>query len=370
MIEIKGKYDTAKVFAVEVEESAMEQLQTIVNHPAMEGAHVRIMPDVHAGAGCVIGFTARVTDKIIPNLIGVDIGCGVLSASIISPLGRGCLPAFDELVRDSVPLGFHVHNVKSEIFTRFPITGIGILGEVQDICKKIGMEYSYALASIGTLGGGNHFIELDEKDGKQLLVVHSGSRNLGLKVANYYQHIANENHPEAPKGLAWLEGIDAENYIKDLQVIQAYAKLNRHCIIEQIGLRTNIKAEYQTESVHNYIQDGIIRKGAISAQLGESVIIPMNMRDGTIIGTGIGLEDWNYSAPHGAGRVMSRSFAKKHVTLDEFEKSMQGIYSTSVREDTLDESPMAYKPIGSIVDAFENTLMDMQIVKPIWNIKA
>jgi len=365
---LKGTYGTAVVYSDSVDQGAIDQIKTLLEQPMTKGANVRIMPDVHAGAGCVIGYTARVTDTIVPNLIGVDIGCGVLAIRLHEHEKITDLQALDSIARTQVPLGFSIH--RKAIYEKE-------LSRVKETCRATKQDYERVMRSIGTLGGGNHFIELaldDEEN--QWLIVHSGSRNFGLKVAQFYQTMATKLHPEAPKSLAWLEGDALNLYLRDMKVAQNYAQLNRKVIVNSIlqaviGTHYENDSHLKVESIHNYIDfnDNIIRKGAISAALDEPVIIPFNMRDGSILGYGKGNKAWNFSAPHGAGRLMSRTQAKNKLSLSQFKAEMAGVYSTSVNKSTLDEAPMAYKNAQEIIGYLEPTVEVGSMLKPIWNLK-
>ena len=388
-----------KIFTKNIEEKAMEQINTLIALPVFSQCKVRIMPDVHAGSGCVIGFTADLGDKVIPTVVGVDIGCGLLAAEIREKYID--YKKLDSVIRAHVPSGFNVNNTGSK-------TAIKLIGLLR--CKDNLHNTDRLVRSLGTLGGGNHFIEIDrDEDGVAYLVIHTGSRNVGLQVANYYQDVAIDKWhgknarkqsnkeiinklkaegrereisaalkdrksqlSDIPKQLCYLEGEDRENYLHDMDVCQLFARLNRVKIAKRIFNQMNWSCKNIIHSVHNYIdfEDNIVRKGAISAREGQELIIPMNMRDGCIIGTGKGNDDWNQSAPHGAGRIMSRTEAKKHVSMQDYQDSMQGIYTTSVDESTLDECPMAYKPMKEIVDLIEPTVEIKKIIKPVYNFKA
>lgn len=404
-MELLGKYNSAKVFTDNLEEGAKEQIVRLLDQEFIEGSKVRIMPDVHQGMGCVIGFTANMGDKVIPNIVGVDIGCGMLTVELANI--DIDLPKLDKIIHNKIPSGRHVHKSRKEPFDR-----------LQDLhCFRDLRNTRRIERSIGTLGGGNHFIEVgtDSKDNKYL-VIHSGSRNLGTQVANFYQRLAidlasgkeeyfqrkekliedykakgkrNEinkalnslkkeykgNQPKYPKDLCYLSGKYREMYLNDMKICQEYASLNRETMADIILsslLGKSLDEFSYFETVHNYIdfKDNIIRKGAISAYEGEKILIPINMRDGSILAVGKGNPDWNYSAPHGAGRLMSRTVAKEGLTLEDFKKTMEGIYSTSVHEGTLDESPFAYKPIDEILDNMKEAAEIIDIIKPIYNYKA
>lgn len=391
-----------KIFAKTVEDEAVAQVNTLLEQEAFKNCKVRIMPDVHAGKGCVIGFTADLEDKIIPNIVGVDIGCGMLTVA----LGQQTvdLNHLDEVIRAKVPFGRNVHEGR---VVRFE--------SIQDLrCYRELKDTKRLERSIGTLGGGNHFIEIDQDDdGNSYLVIHTGSRNLGKQVADIYQSLAidlmsgkdklfedekkliaeykeagrrNEiqstlkelrrqffaQTPDIPDHLCYLTGTYREDYLHDMRISQDFAVQNRatiaKIIIEAIGL-TEID---RFETIHNYIDldSNIVRKGAIRAAKGERVLIPMNMRDGCIVGVGKGNDDWNQSAPHGAGRLMSRTKARETLSVSDYRKTMSGIFSTSVGEETIDEAPMAYKPMDEIVDCIRDTVEIDKNIHPIYNFKA
>ena len=367
MIELIGKYSKdCKIFADKVEDEVISQVMGVLNHPAFENVPVRIMPDCHAGSGCVIGFTAKVSDKIIPNLIGVDIGCGMLSYNFKSDLTHKALfDLLDEIIKADIPNGCNVHQKEQKVNDE-------LLGKLTEICKRTNQDLSYVLKSLGTLGGGNHFIECgSDGNNSKWLTVHSGSRNFGLKIANYHQKIAHEKNPSFGKDLSWLEGDDAKNYLSDMRVAQEFASLNRRMIIDTIITKSKHSKNDFIESIHNYISDDdMIRKGAISAKKDELVIIPWNMRDGLIIGKGKSNNDWNNSAPHGAGRVLSRSKAKELINIEDYKKSMEGIFTSCVNEDTIDESPMAYKPHTEVEQYLSESVEIIHRVKPFYNFKA
>ena len=419
-----------KIYTDDIEQEAIEQIDLLLEQEPFKDCKVRIMPDVHAGKGCVIGFTADLGDKVIPNIVGVDIGCGMLCVE----LGKIDLDLekLDRVINDFVPSGRDVH--KEMKYKFLELEQLKCYRELKDT-KRI-------QKSIGTLGGGNHFIEINEDDkGNKYLVIHTGSRNLGKQVAEYYQNLAIElcsgkeemfkrkeeiiktykeqgrkseiqkalkkleaeykqNKPELPNELCYLTGKYREDYLHDMKICQIFASDNRICIAKQIlcnyfklpyyqGYNSvRLRPEptpntfytqdmvdkdfYYFETIHNYIsfEDNIVRKGAIRANKGERLIIPINMRDGSIIAVGKGNKDWNSSAPHGAGRLMSRRKAKETFNLDEFKKSMADIYSTSVLEETIDEAPFAYKPMQEIIDNIQDTVEIEKMIKPIYNFKA
>lgn len=398
MLELRGKYNTAKVFTDLIDENAVAQIISLLNQSMSKDQQIRIMPDVHAGAGCTIGTTMTITDKAVPNLVGVDIGCGMETVCIKESFIE--VQKLDKLIRAEIPYGFGIRKKIHRYMDKLDIT--------QLYCSK-NVDLIRAERSLGTLGGGNHFIEADRgEDGAIYIVIHSGSRHLGLEVAKYYQEeaykrlnscskaeidaliarlkaegkekqiqkelkkLTNTKHTDVPKSLAYTEGNLFEQYIHDMKIVQEYAMLNRQAMMDEIikGMGLHIRDCFTT--VHNYIdtEKMILRKGAVSAQIGETLLIPINMRDGSLICTGKGNPDWNCSAPHGAGRVLSRGEAKATLTLSEFKKQMKGIYSTSVSRDTIDESPMAYKSIDDIVSNIGDTVDINDIIKPIYNFKA
>lgn len=419
-----------KIFTNNIEQEAVDQINELLEQDAFKNSKIRIMPDVHAGKGCVIGFTGDLGDKVIPNIVGVDIGCGILCVE----LGKVDidLEKLDRIIREYVPSGMNVHEKQKYKFLEL---------DKLYCLKELKNKDNWLEKSLGTLGGGNHFIEVDEDDdGNKYLVIHTGSRNLGKQVADIYQEKAIKNcsydeemkqekknvireykengrekeiqsklieiskkyegKTKLPKDLCYLEGDLREDYLHDMKICQEFAKDNRLCIAKQIlcnyfevpyyqgykSLRLVEDVDYPYfitqdcieydfnyfETIHNYIsfEDNIVRKGAISAKKGERVLIPMNMKDGCIIGIGKGNDDWNQSAPHGAGRIMSRHKAKETLNLDDFENSMKGIYTTSVSESTIDEAPMVYKPMDEIIENIKDTVKIERIIKPIYNFKA
>ena len=369
MITINGKYTEARVFTDELEDLARTQIKDVCHHPAFEGSRVRIMPDVHAGAGCVIGFTAELkTDKVIPNLIGVDIGCGVLTARLDS------LPdfaEFDARLRERVPSGMHARSSVHQALLDDP----ELDEEIARICVDVlRTDKDRHRRSIGSLGGGNHFIEIAQGDRDTYLCIHSGSRNFGLKIAEYYQKLAtatcpNEYLVQRKKGLCYLEGENTLNYMRDMKVAQRFAALNRRVMLHE--LMDNAEGLESFDTVHNYIaEDNIIRKGAVQASAGCKLIVPLNMRDGSVICIGKGNEEYNNSSPHGAGRKMSRKKAKSSISLEEFEASMRGIFSTCVSRATLDEAPMAYKDGDSVLDNIHETAEIVERIRPVYTFKS
>ncbi len=391
-----------KIFTENIEPEALNQVYTLTKQDAFKDCKVRIMPDVHAGAGCVIGFTANLGDKVIPNIVGVDIGCGMLTIELGSIDIN--FKKLDDIIRKYIPNGKDVHGGRIIKFD-----------ELQELyCYRELKDTKRLERSIGTLGGGNHFIEIDTNtEGDKFLIIHTGSRNLGKQVAEYYQNLAieimqgkdelyekqekliaeykaqgrrkeiqsaikelhrkfNPNPLGIPKELCYLTGKYREQYLHDMQICQRFAILNRNAIASIIIDKMDWHSLGAFETIHNYIEleTNMVRKGAISAKENELLLIPINMRDGCIIGRGKGNEDWNYSAPHGAGRIMSRSKAKEIVSLDEFKQSMSGIYTTSVHQSTVDESPMVYKSIDEIIENVKDTIDIIEIIKPVYNFKA
>lgn len=391
-----------KIFTDNIESEALNQIYTLVKQPVFADCKVRIMPDVHAGAGCVIGFTADLGDKVIPNIVGVDIGCGMLTIE----LGKIDIDFdfLDNIIRKNVPSGRNAHDGR---MVRFD--------DLQKLYCYRNLKDSKRLErSIGTLGGGNHFIEIDSDDeGNKYLIIHTGSRNLGKQVAEYYQRLAveimqgkdklyamqeqliedykkqgrkkdiekaikelhrtfNPNPLGIPKELCYLTGKYRDQYLHDMEICQKYAVLNRNAIASIILDAMKWKSLGGFETIHNYIEieSNMVRKGAISAKDGELLLIPINMKDGCIIGKGKGNEDWNCSAPHGAGRIMSRSKAKEILSIDEFKNTMKDIFTTSVNQSTIDESPMVYKSIDEIVNNIKDTVDIVKIIKPVYNFKA
>lgn len=362
MITISHTYNTAVIYADSIDSGTEGLIQAFCGCPVSEGSKIRIMPDVHAGKGCVVGTTMTVTDRVAPGLIGVDIGCGI--SAIKLDCKRLELQKLDKLIHEKVPAG---RNIRSKAHRFAENIDLDTL-----LCQRH-VQADKAYASIGTLGGGNHFIEIDRgEDGALWLIIHSGSRHLGVEVATYYHEEAFRQHPDIPYELAYATDALLDAYLHDLAIAQNFAKLNRQAIADEILRGMKIEAVASFVCIHNYIdiENHILRKGAISAQENETVIIPMNMRDGCLIGKGKGNADWNCSAPHGAGRLMSRSDARSSFTLSQYKKEMQGIYSTSVSRDTLDESPMAYKPMESILSKIDPTVEVIERITPIYNFKA
>ncbi len=400
MFEIKGKYAAAICYASVVENEAIEQIRRMCDHEFTAGSRIRIMPDVHSGVGCTIGTTMTIVDKVVPNIVGVDIGCGMYTVEL------GKVDIDFERVDEAahyIPSGKNVWEGRQE---RFDLTELRCYRSLKDT-KRLER-------SLGTLGGGNHFIEIDEsQDGTKYLVIHSGSRNLGLQVANHYQQLAVDlnlgkeeffaareelirtykdqgrrkeiqkelkamekafetKEPTIPADLCYLYGSFMEDYLHDVEFCQRFARRSREKMAEIILQRTGMEAKSAFHTIHNYINvdEMILRKGAIAAHEGELVLIPINMRDGSVLARGRGNAEWNYSAPHGAGRLMSRSKARETLDMEGYRATMAGVYTTSVNERTIDEAPMAYKSLTDIIDVIRDSVDVIEILKPIYNFKA
>ena len=394
MLEIKGRYNTAKVYADAIDEKAKSQLSRVCDAPHFAGCKIRVMPDVHAGVGCVIGFTMELADKIVPNMVGVDIGCGmrvcVLEDKEID------FQSLDSVIRAKIPHGNTNHKIPLPQAEEFKFEALRCFEYINVLAAK---------RCLGTLGGGNHFIEIDrDSDGRLYLVIHSGSRNLGATVAEYYQKqgyrallkkvectfskalemaeteadreaVLKEKEEYLASVLpheAFVEGELFSDYIHDMKITQQFADLNRKIMAQAIIDGLNLKVVEEFTTIHNYIdtENMILRKGAVSAISGEKLLIPINMRDGSLLCIGKGNSDWNNSAPHGAGRLMTRTRAKDSITMEEYQKAMEGIYSTCITPGTLDESPMAYKNKDEIVKNIEPTANIEKIITPIYNFKS
>ena len=400
MFEIKGKINTAVCYATVVEETAIEQIRRMCDYALTENSKIRIMPDVHAGKGCTIGTTMTVKDKVCPNVVGVDIGCGMYTVKLAETDMN--FERIDEACH-FIPSGMNVWEGRIE---RFDLTALKCFRSLHDSRR---LE-----RSLGTLGGGNHFIEIDKaSNGTYYLIIHSGSRNLGKQVAEIYQQLAIDLHMgkeeyfkkkediiktykaqgrrteiqsalaelkynfetqvlDTPEDICWLYGTYLDDYLHDVEICQQFARRSREKMAEIILNRTGMSATDAFHTVHNYIdtKEMILRKGAIAAHEGERVLIPINMRDGSVIAIGRGNPEWNFSAPHGAGRLMSRAEAKETLDLDAYKAAMQGVYTTSVNEATLDEAPMAYKSLDSIVDVVGDSVDILDVMKPVYNFKA
>ena len=370
-MKIRGTYNTALVYNDNVDAESYRQIQEFCNQEIFRDTQIRIMPDVHAGKGCVIGYTANLGKKVVPNLIGLDIGCGIL----VSRLGRMEIryDKLDRYIRQKIPYGFKRNRDADpehlpEDFNK----------ALTETCDSLGIDFTEHLKGIGSLGGGNHFIEIAvDGNREKWLLIHSGSRNFGLQVATWHQdhaiRMCRQRQEEIPKHFAYLEGGPRADYIRDMKVAQEYARLNRgemtRRILGHLGLK---KPDEQFETVHNYISfdDGIIRKGAVSAHSREKLVIPLNMRDGSLVAIGKGNPEWNFSAPHGAGRRLSRNQAFKQLDMDDFTKAMKNVWTSSVSKKTLDEAPKAYKPKGEILQYITDTVEIEETLKPLYNFKA
>lgn len=397
MKEVIGKYNTAKIFTDVVDDASIAQVKELCDQEFCTGSRIRLMPDIHAGAGCTVGTTMTIKDKVVPNLVGVDIGCGMETVTIKED--NLDMVRLDRVIRERVPAGFEVRAVAHKYADRVDLREMRCADRV---------DINRARNSVGTLGGGNHFIEVDRDDeGKLYIVVHSGSRHLGLEVAKHYQEAGykkisdqsdgleklieelkaagrqreiqqeikkykSEYQYDIPKALAYVDGSLFDDYIHDMKIVQKFAEINRQAMMDEIMSGMEVHVDEQFTTIHNYIDTDsmILRKGAVSAKRGEILLIPINMRDGSIIGVGKGNEDWNCSAPHGAGRLMSRAKAKEKFTVAEFEEQMDGIYTTSVNQETLDECPMAYKSMDAITENIGPTVDILKIIKPVYNFKA
>ncbi len=363
MITVTDKFNTAVIYSDNIDAGAEGLIRALCGSPLSQDSRIRVMPDVHAGKGCAVGTTMTITDKAAPGLVGVDIGCGMEALRVTGK--RPDMKKLDTVIRENVPSGYAVRREPHRFAEHAKLDELRCARHVQK---------EKALRSIGTLGGGNHFIELDRSENGDLwLIVHSGSRRLGMEVAQYYHGAAFRQCPEeTPYEFAWAEGTLLGDYLHDMTIVTDFAALNRRAVADEIvrGMKWDIEDSFH--SIHNYIdtEEMILRKGAVSAKKGERIIIPMNMRDGCLYCIGKGNTEWNCSAPHGAGRLMSRSEAKQSFTLSQYKKEMRGIYSTSVSRDTLDESPMAYKPAEEIMRYIESAADVTERWKPVYNFKA
>lgn len=406
MFEITGKYGTAKIYATTVEEECVSQIYGFMNSPVVENCNIAIMPDTHAGKGSCIGFTQKINKekpRVNPNMVGVDIGCGMLVLKISAEAGKQLfnkpgLEKFDKIMHTKVPSGMDHRKTLHKFAKDFT--------EIKDLIADA--DYDKELFAMGSLGGGNHFVEIDkDEEGNYYIVIHSGSRHLGIAVAKYWENKAVEYHKNnsklkndlinklkkegrekdiqaelakiptvvVSKELSYLENAGVEGYLHDMKICQEFARLNREAmldvLIEEMGIKKrHILGKFCT--IHNYIdiENGILRKGAISLQEGEEAIIPINMQFGSLIVKGKGNPDWNFSGPHGAGRLMSRSKAKETLKMEDFKASMKDIYTTSVCVSTIDEAPMAYKPADEILENIKENAEVISIIKPIYNFKA
>ena len=398
MVTIQGLYNTAVCYTPELEELAANQIKAVCDQAEFAGCKIRIMPDVHAGKGCTIGTTMTIQDKIVPGMVGVDIGCGMETVELAEQ--EIDFDKLDDLIRKEIPYGREVRDTLHALNAEIDLTQLRCADQVN---------LNRAMRSIGTLGGGNHFIEVDRsEDGRLFLIVHSGSRHLGTEVAEYYQNegrralwgganyqvqeviaqlkaegrfkeiqktisaLREEHELSIPKDLAYVEGKLFEDYIHDMKITQQFAMLNRKAMVDVIMTGMGFTAVEAFTTIHNYIDTDamILRKGSVSAMAGEKLLIPINMRDGSLICVGKGNQDWNCSAPHGAGRLMSRRAAFNALSMEEFKREMEGIYTTCVLPDTLDESPMAYKSMDEIIDQIGPTAEIVERIRPVYNFKA
>lgn len=398
MIEVTGRFNSAKIYTDVVDEASISQVIALCNQEFSAGSRIRLMPDIHAGAGCTIGTTMTITDKVVPNLVGVDIGCGMETIRVRETHLE--MQKLDKLIYEKIPSGFKIRDKAHRYAGQV---------DLEDLFCAKHVDLLRAEKSVGTLGGGNHFIEVDrDEEGNLYVVVHSGSRHLGKEVASYYQEegfkilnrtddksiqqviqelkdagrqkeiqkelkrLKNLKQTEIPRQLAYVSGELFDQYIHDMKLVQRFAALNRQAMIDEIVKGMKLHVEEQFTTVHNYIDTDsmILRKGAVSAKAGEQLLIPINMRDGSLICVGKGNEDWNCSAPHGAGRLMSRAQAKQSFTVSDFKKQMSEVYTTSVNSSTLDECPMAYKDMSDIVENIGPTAEIVKTIKPVYNFKA
>lgn len=362
---VKGIYAEAKIFTDDVEAYAEAQVKMICDNEVADGSTICLMPDIHPGKIGPIGLSMTVTDKIIPQLLGVDIGCGMTCVKLNK--NNAEFQKLDKIIRENVPSGFAIRKEPHYMVEEFSYEGLHCIRHINR---------NKADRSLGTLGGGNHFIELDKgSDGSMYLVVHTGSRHLGEEVAEYYTKLASDRLKEQgrdiPYYMSYLEGHDKTAYMEDVQIIRHYAEWNRQVIVRAILKGMKWKAVEQFSVAHNYLDtDGILHKGSISAHKGERVIIPANMKDGIILGIGKGSAEWNESAPHGSGRRLKREDVKKRYTVSEFKKEMKGIYSSCVGSEILDEAPFAYHSLSEIAEQIQDTVEITEILKPVYNFKA
>lgn len=406
MFELTGKYGTAKVYATTVEDECVSQIYGFMNSPVVENCNIAIMPDTHAGKGSCIGFTQKINKenpRVNPNMVGVDIGCGMLVLKVSADAGKQFfnkpgLEKFDKIMHTKVPSGMNHRKTLHKFAKDF--------SEIKELIADA--DYDKELYAMGSLGGGNHFVEIDkDENGDYYIVIHSGSRHLGIAVAKYWENKAVEYHKNnskvksdlinqlkkegrekdiqselakiptviVSKDLSYLEGADVEGYLHDMKICQEFARLNREAMLDVLVEEMGIKKRHILDkfcTIHNYIdiENGILRKGAISLQSDETAIIPINMQFGSLIVKGKGNPDWNFSGPHGAGRLMSRSKAKETLKMEDFKESMKDIYTTSVCTSTIDEAPMAYKPADEILENIKENADVISIIKPVYNFKA
>ncbi len=365
---VNGQYASAKIFTDDVEDYAVAQIQQLCNQTAFQGCKIRVMPDVHPGKVGTIGFTTTVEKQILPNVVGIDIGCGITLAKL--RWRRMEFQKLDRVIRETIPVGKGIRKKPHRFYEMVPLEELRCYHHIR---------LDRAIVSLGTLGGGNHFIELDQdREGNLYLAIHSGSRHLGKEVTEYYlkkgQQYLKEKGENVVYELTYLEGQFMEDYLHDLQIVQEFAEYNRRCILDELVKAMKWKPDPAESFIHNYVEPSpkgfLLRKGAVSAKEGEKVVVPINMRDGILIGTGLGNPDWNESAPHGAGRIMKREAVKEHFTVSGFQAEMKGIYCSCIGKDTLDEAPFAYRGLKDIREAVADTMEVTEILKPIYNFKA
>ncbi|MBC1690591.1 RtcB family protein [Listeria welshimeri] len=392
MLTLKGKYNEATVYTDNIDDNTIGQIITLCSQPFVKDSKIRIMPDTHGGKGCVIGTTMTIQDKIVPNLVGVDIGCGLYVVKLKPGKLKMSFDKLDKVIRERVPSGSRTHDKAIDDF------------DLDGVIAPI--HHGWASRSIGTLGGGNHFIEVNQGSDGIYLVIHSGSRVLGKEIAEYHQEVAYKKLDSLRKelkvaatkakktgslkmandfmsdrelvkldyDLSYVTGSDLENYLNDMEIAQRFAARNRYVMAQIIlkAMKWDKAVISSFDCVHNYIDinNHMLRKGATSAQLGEQIIVPLNMRDGSILATGKGNPDWNYSAPHGAGRMLSRSNAKAQISLESYQKAMKNVWTTSVSKKTIDEAPKAYKSARQLLADVEDTMEIQEIIKPLYNFKA
>ena len=365
---VNGIYASAVIFTETIEDYALAQIKMLCDNAAFRDSKIRVMPDVHPGKVGTIGFTATVGERVLPNVIGIDIGCGITIAKLKQK--RTEYQKLDTVIRENIPSGFKIRKKIHRYAETFDLTKLKCYEKIRK---------DKALFSLGSLGGGNHFIELDQdREGSLYVVIHSGSRHLGKEVTEYYLNegykLLRQRNEDIPYEMTFLEGELKDSYLNDLEVVQDFAALNRKIILAELerGMKWKILDSYS--SIHNYVDHSgaemILRKGAVSAKAGEKVIIPINMKDGVILGTGLGNAEWNYSAPHGAGRIMKREDVKQNFTVSAFKKEIKGIYSTCIGKETLDEAPFAYRGIHEIRNAVADTVKIQEVLKPVYNFKA
>lgn len=363
---LEGAYTEALIFTDNIEEYALAQIQQLCDYDVFQNCKIRVMPDVHPGKVGPIGFTSTIGDKILPNIVGIDIGCGITMARLKQ--NKVEFQKLDRVIRENIPVGSRIRKNPHRFAEQLKLEELKCFRSIQMERVKAGL---------GTLGGGNHFIELDkDENGNLYVVIHTGSRHLGKEVTDFYlsqgQEYLREKKFHIPYELTYLEGNLMEDYLHDMQIVQEYAACNRQAILDELVKGMKWKIIEECSSVHNYVdkKDRILRKGAVSAHKGEAVLIPINMRDGLLLGTGLGNQEWNYSAPHGSGRILRKDKVKEYYTVSAYKKEMKGIYSSCLNKETLSEGPFAYRGIQEILEAVADTVAVQQILKPIYNYKS